>query len=99
MAADKSPSAKAGGEGHAAEPRLSLRALNIALAVVGASLFVAVALLFYIQWQQRSWLLAAQENQEPTVAALIQELDAEVTRLRETLSREQAVGVAPDTAP
>jgi signal transduction histidine kinase/ActR/RegA family two-component response regulator len=99
MAADKSPGAKAGRDGHAAEPRLSLRALNIALAVVGASLFVAVALLFYIQWQQRSWLEAAQENQEPSVAARIQELDAEVTRLRETLSREQAVGVAPDTAP
>ena len=98
MAADKSPGAKYGREGTAAEPRLSLRALNIALAVVGASLFVAVALLFHIQWQQRSWLLSAQENQEPTVAALIQELGADLTRLRETLNPEQVVDVAAEIA-
>jgi len=98
MVADESPGAKHSRQGNAAEPRLSLRALNISLAVVGASLFVAVALLFYLQWQQRSWLLSAQENQESTVAALIQELAADVTRIRETLNPEQAVYVAADIA-
>ena len=93
MAADKHPSAKAGLGGPTAEPRWSHRSLNIALTVLGASLCLAVTWLFYLQWQQRAWLLRAEEQPEHAVAQLLQEIDADMLRLR------QAFDADPSTDP
>lgn len=98
MAADKPPAADTGREGPGAEHRISLRALNIALAVAGASLFIAVALLFYLQWQQRSWLHAAHPAPAFTAASLSQDLSIDIARLREVLKKSQAGVVPADTA-
>lgn len=92
MAADKRPGTTAGGDASAGEPRLTVRALHLLLAVIGVSLCLAVALLFYLQWQQRSWLQSAAEMRETAVLLLVQDLDSDVARLREALSQEQGAG-------
>jgi signal transduction histidine kinase len=43
---------------------LRLRTLDMALAVVGASLFIAVTLFFYLQWQQHNLLSTAVQARE-----------------------------------
>ena len=72
--------------------------MNIALAIGSASLCVALASLFYLQWQQRGWLISAAQQQEPAVSLRVQELDNEVTRLREAFNRPQTDSAASDTA-
>ena len=94
MAADKRPDTKAGRDGSATEPRLTVRALHLVLAVIGVSLCLAVALLFYLQLQQRSWLQSAAEMRETAVSLLVQDLDSDMARLREALNQEQAPGPA-----
>jgi hypothetical protein len=98
MAAEKGPDIKSGRDGYDSEPRLTPRTLNIALAIGSASLCVALASLFYLQWQQRGWLISAAQQQEPAVSLRVQELDNEVTRLREAFNRPQTDSAASDTA-
>lgn len=98
MVADKRSDSKPGRDGQLGEPRLSLRSLHIALTVVGVSLCLAVALLFYLQWQQYRWLLIAAQSKGPSVAVLVQELDVEIVRLRDAFAREQTAETPTDTA-
>jgi len=88
-----------GRDGREDELRLSLRGLNIGLAALGTSLFIAVILLFYLQWQQSSWLQTSNENQEPTLAALTQALSAEIARLGESLETNRVISAVQDLRP
>jgi len=70
----------------------------MALAIGSASLCVALAALFYLQWQQRNWLISAAEKKVPAVSLQVQELDNQITRLREAFTRPQTDSATSDTA-
>jgi hypothetical protein len=48
---------------------LRVRTLDMALAMVGASLFIALTLLFYLQWQQHTLLAAVVQAREAAMQA------------------------------
>ena len=64
MTANNKPDTELGRDRPRRGRGLRLRTLDMALAVVGASLFIAVTLLFYLQWQQHTLLAAAVQARE-----------------------------------
>ena len=99
MTAKHRPGTELGRGSQSRAPGLGLRTLNMALAVVGAGLFIAVFLLFYLQWQHHTLLVAAKDNHALSVDAWRQAPNADAARLPEPGTMGQAKSEVPTTAP
>ena len=99
MTAKHRPGTELGRGSQSRAPGLGLRTLNMALAVVGAGLFIAVFLLFYLQWQHHTLLVAAKDNHALSVNALRQAPNADAARWPEPGTMGQAKSEVPTTAP
>ena len=98
MGFDKRASLGPARQGRASEARFSSRTINSALVLTGGSLFMAVVLVFYLQWQQRDWLQEAHSAQTPANVVLSQALSAGILHLRDALKKESGAGPNSDIA-
>ena len=99
MTAKHRPGTELGRGSQSRAPGLGLRTLNMALAVVGAGLFIAVFLLFYLQWQHHTLLVSAKDNHAFSVNALRPAPTADAARWPEPGTMGQAKSEVPTTAP